>query len=468
MGGCAHHTAPSVRGGPLDVRTFGARGDGSGDDAPALRAAVAAAGPDGAVYLPTGVYRLATDVVIARDHLSLFGDGRSSVIYWPGGAHQPPYRQVIQLYGSDLEVRDLRFRGDNGDEGGRGFVHASGSQKDMLSSAIAIGGGSRATPNHDITVRHCWFENLFGFSIQNGNGTPSSHLRRFSALDNVMTHDGNGLNVSALLSIQARNVLSDAEGIETLGYQSVIADNIIHGAWNGGISVYGDNVVVKGNVVDMTDVRAGSSGGRNAFVAITAAGVHGGIIEGNTVVDPGSHAIAVIPDNTPSVGRRSQAVTISGNTVLSRRDSGAGNDLTEVVYLAEVRDVAVVGNVLHGAAGPGFSTTIGVGVFASSGVTVVDNLIRGCAMAGIDVERGSSDVILSQNNVVGGRFGLVVQKGSRRVSMLNNHLAEASEADLRVDPGASGVRLLGNVGERASIAAEAVRFQAGNSWQESP
>lgn len=59
----------------LNVELFGAGGDGFTDDAPAIQAALNAAGPGGAVYLPARRYALRTPLTIP-DGVTLRGAGR--------------------------------------------------------------------------------------------------------------------------------------------------------------------------------------------------------------------------------------------------------------------------------------------------------------------------------------------------------------------------------------------------------
>lgn len=68
-----------------NVRSYGATGNGSGDDAPAINAAIAAAAAagGGVVYLPAGTYSTGSSIVINADNIVIKGDGKGSTIVKP-------------------------------------------------------------------------------------------------------------------------------------------------------------------------------------------------------------------------------------------------------------------------------------------------------------------------------------------------------------------------------------------------
>ncbi|MEM5383457.1 glycosyl hydrolase family 28-related protein [Paraburkholderia phymatum] len=71
----------SSHGDPVDVRKFGARGDGRTDDTAAIRAAVAHAFPAGRnVYLPAGQYLLSDTLELSHRYASTEGDIANNVI----------------------------------------------------------------------------------------------------------------------------------------------------------------------------------------------------------------------------------------------------------------------------------------------------------------------------------------------------------------------------------------------------
>lgn len=64
--------------GPLNVRWFGARGDGVSDDTPALRQGLVAAQAHGSLHFPRGVYQVHETLVLPPGPLHLRGEGASS------------------------------------------------------------------------------------------------------------------------------------------------------------------------------------------------------------------------------------------------------------------------------------------------------------------------------------------------------------------------------------------------------
>ena len=86
--------------GPLDVRTFGAKGDGITDDAGAIQKAIDqaqqvsslgnAAGPSRPVYFPAGLYMVNSSLKIVSTHkkdalpLRLYGDGVGQTVIMAG------------------------------------------------------------------------------------------------------------------------------------------------------------------------------------------------------------------------------------------------------------------------------------------------------------------------------------------------------------------------------------------------
>lgn len=68
-----------------NVRSYGALGNGSNDDAAAINAAIAAAAAagGGVVYIPAGTYSIGAGIVINADNIIIRGDGKGNTIIKP-------------------------------------------------------------------------------------------------------------------------------------------------------------------------------------------------------------------------------------------------------------------------------------------------------------------------------------------------------------------------------------------------
>ncbi|WP_018334384.1 glycoside hydrolase family 28 protein [Actinomycetospora chiangmaiensis] len=124
---------PAVGNGPLDVRAFGARGDGTTRDTAAIQAAVdaAAARGGGTVLLPAGTFLSGT--VELRSDVTLHLSPGATLLGSPDIADYPAH---------DLGVRDL-------DIGGRrvwALLYARDAERVTIEGAGTIDGSGRAFP----------------------------------------------------------------------------------------------------------------------------------------------------------------------------------------------------------------------------------------------------------------------------------------------------------------------------------
>ena len=117
--------------GALNVRDFGAKGDGSTDDTAAIRAAITASGPDTGdrwwqdriVYLPAGTYRV-SDTLLKRYRDGRFGSGLALLGDGPGRTtirlddHAPGFQDRSAPRGIVMTTSKLIDTG-----GSRDYVH---------------------------------------------------------------------------------------------------------------------------------------------------------------------------------------------------------------------------------------------------------------------------------------------------------------------------------------------------------
>ncbi|TMV52753.1 hypothetical protein FE783_00725 [Paenibacillus mesophilus] len=107
--------------GAIDVKWFGARGDGSTDDTAAIRLAIAALRNGGSLYFPAGEYIIDSGCLLFRglSNVTIFGDGASSWLH-PSGQRTPTsktfFHTTVAIDQCDnTEIKDLRIesKGEN-------------------------------------------------------------------------------------------------------------------------------------------------------------------------------------------------------------------------------------------------------------------------------------------------------------------------------------------------------------------
>ncbi len=228
----------------LNVRDFGAVGDGATDDTAALRSALAALPPaDGVLFFPPGHYR--TDVLQTRDNSTLLGHStwsyrrKGGTVLSPVRADQPCVLDANHAVG--VRVAGLTLDGLKMGEGMHGLVHHCARRTDggrseegdvMLDNCHFTdfsGSGVRLTEAWAWHVRHCFFHR------NTLDGLDASGSYDAWILDNIFAGNGRfGLHGDLLAA-------------------STITGNRIEWNHGGGIRIgpeYSDNLQITGNFFD--------------------------------------------------------------------------------------------------------------------------------------------------------------------------------------------------------------------------
>ena len=356
---------PSVPGSPFNVRDFGAKADGAGDDRAAITAAAeAAVAGGGHVYFPAGTYRLGgelqavpgayyyapegvvwrTESVIAGAHrvvidgptLQAFGtdrgirigDARTLVRHmvvknctFERGTQEFRGFRVMILRGHDCIIDNNRF---SGTPGSGGNIQVVGGKRNHITNNTIRGGttsilfmwhrgngGGAATVIEDNVVTGNDYSGASeeGISFDVMGNSPWNGLFEYGPLANV---DGQTVTISGRRAFPSY-----------VGYDVVFVDGALAGRTRTIASQDGDRFTLEGSLVgaapgDHVTVAAvykdnyvAYNTGASAFTALLLYGnCFGNLVEHNTVTGDNKIRVASLNHLTPS----GDSVTLAGTT----------------------------------------------------------------------------------------------------------------------------------------------------------
>ncbi|OLO27343.1 hypothetical protein BTA37_25220 [Priestia megaterium] len=130
----------------INVKNFGAKGDGVTDDTEAIQNAIDSVNQKvgGTIYFPTGTYTISASIEIKnKNKIKINGDGYSSIIQARGTQNNPiafPLITVSNNGSSKFVASDLLFQ----------ILHSD----ENLASGIATTGSDKLV---DASIKNCWF-----------------------------------------------------------------------------------------------------------------------------------------------------------------------------------------------------------------------------------------------------------------------------------------------------------------------
>lgn len=446
--------SPLTYDGAYNAKAYGAKGDNTTNDSPAIQAAMDAAGDagGGVVIIPPGNYRLnaqlepaSNTTVIANgaylwsgagNYLLVsnvsgatgFGGGQNIHVQggiWDGKAQDAAADAAYNVIGfyhcRNVSVRDaiirnvaswhgLEFNSSDGciadNVRFEGFVDTTTAQSRQFSAAIQIDLATNdSTCSKNVTVQNCYVGPAVDGS---GNG---SFGRGFDSHTDALGFWYTGIRI-------VNNVIESTiqEGIQTYSWNdSVVSGNVIKSPGKAGIKVAGNaandvrNLTITNNVVN-------SPGENGIYLApvgtrlITNSTISGNVVD-NAGTVTGQPAIYL---------QYSQSCTISSNSVYGGSNIG--------IALVSCNNSTISGNVITDAGHDG------IRVGETSGALVSNNRIMNPAQFGVYILGNSST-----NNAVVGNF--VYGAGQ------NNSTGDGTgTTDLRNSAAALGVRYTGGGG----------------------
>lgn len=354
----------------FNVKDYGALGDGTTDDAPAVQAAITAAGAvKGSVYAPAGIYVIGTSLSISQP-LSLVGAGQEATIFKAKTALND---YVLKFSGGTAGVgifgahfNDFSINANQANQTSGGGIYAAGAvqcafERLHIYSIYNVGLNFQAITGgafgHHNRVYGCLFDNSNSAGSGQGVNIQSCDENWFIACDFEFL-GGSGSNSIALYDqaglqhIISCNFVGGTNNCIGIRVQNAKDTRIIGCTFDG---VSGDSVFIAGNKCIVSGNEFSSPGDQGN---IAASGVH---LEYNThynIISSNSLETSAIAGKTRSLIREestggSGSNLITGNslstnaapTIALLESAGAGTILrNNIGWVTESTGTATVAN----------------------------------------------------------------------------------------------------------------------------
>lgn len=362
----------------INVKDYGAIGDGATDDTAAILAAIAAFGTYRRLFFPAGVYIVNSQLTIALANATVFGEGRfASVIKLKNSSSITAGQSILLLSAAGITVEDI---GIDGNSPNNPTVNVS---------------GIRASAN-DFQVLNCMTQKLTLYGIVLDGGTAG--LNRFR----VENNDISDIGFRGIATIHAKDGLISGNTIVSTGSHAidiqrgsiwgthncerlriignyvtravppVVISPLIGGVQDGGLlalDLGAKFITVDGNIL-WNNLTGGDDGiilgqdGTNdpTDIVITdnIVGYTGNfgidattrsVIDGNYIYKSGAHGIVAVID----MGGTLADIIISNNLIIDPSDDGMGNPGGIVSYSliggAQIKNLKITGNTVKSSNG---------------------------------------------------------------------------------------------------------------------
>jgi hypothetical protein len=342
------------------VRSYGAKGDGINDDAPAIQNAMdALRRTGGTVYIPAGTYVLGssgesvdplpngspqrTALVLRAHNVTLTGDGNTTILKLKGHMKM----RMLTITSKYDTIQNMVFDGNKQERNGT----VGWPEGDVVSNVI----NGRPSSDH-LTFRRVEVRN----GLEDGIGLWNS---AYATIDNCYSHD-NG-------TPQAGSTGFSIGGPRNVGSKLINSRASRNSTANVWLSYGPRDVLVQNNVIE-SGARTGISiGGSNPYTTRLSSGIQ---IKGNLIRNNGALALNIVS---------SQNGVLANNTIV---DNGGGISINDQGTIPSVNWTIEHNKCMNNAAGQskkfgmklsGLSQRIRIkdNVFVNNGQSVEDQLI---------------------------------------------------------------------------------------------
>ncbi len=465
----------NTKGAWMNVRTFGAKGDGVADDRAAIQRAVdhIHAQGGGVVYVPAGTYMIKTfssgyETVTPKTGVSVVGSGPSTVFKF-GNNLRNPGQGFSFLYDHNNPIANITYSNFAVDWNGQNNpISASNT---ILENVNRMGGAAgvynvrfkNLTMLNSAGAHNIFVSNLTNESNLDGRVSVTNCLFREAGraiAGNIYTSDHTSVYMDAPDSTVSGNYFimsnlndSVATAMETHDGNIIISNNTVYG-YNKGVNIGAQvqdasGVVIKGNIFNrvMTGVSLWNSGSYVLHhVSIDKNDFR--LRENNIVVGIG---IEAQPAQMAGI-YSGHGLNITGNRFRQLTQTYLDFECM-AIYLTKWDKIAISDNEIYDFVGEAIMTEIVPGAKNITSLNISNNLMRGCGISSIPsfkrfvaLNAGSvvgvddiNNVLISGNEIAAeagsgtiAAIGLDFNSGRFPfVNILNNQIVGVSSSPIR-------------------------------------
>lgn len=350
---------------PLNVRQFGAAGDGVTDDSPAIQAALDAAGAGGEVYFPDGQYMMTKVTVSSTANVTISGESWNAELI----RATSNTTGLITVLGAGSLVTVLTMNGNGGAGSGENAelgLSATMCQAERVQVLNSAEVGIAVSADH-CTVRNCAIVGLANAAIQ------SYGIWAINSNTGVM-----------------------------------IRDNYITGTGIDGIGISGNGFQVIGNYIVNCHAYTGEGGGQLATYN-NAGKTKNGLIMGNTI-STGNASLS------SGMELNGSDTTVIGNNVNNQKFLGIVAESGNGWIFAD----NTISNSGQSGTTAGYAILIDAGIsnFRIGGNRLIDDQTKPTQYFGVVVSAGASNEYSITGNIITGNVGGTIQDGGTGLNKL--------------------------------------------------
>ena len=378
----------------IDVRAYGAKGDGVTDDTTAIQNAINGASVGMEVFFPAGTYKIITALTISTNFITIKSNGAIlSVI----GAIKG-----FNISGNNVTINNLTITGDNTNDSFG--IYSSGARTRVtnckiseVEKCIEFDGADAIAQNNILSQSTLAVSTdyMYGILVYNTDGALIQGNKITMPIYTTGTVYPTGITSQNLATsikynrIIDNHIYNGFDSILTRGPYAIISNNICDSAIEAGIIADGSGITTSSRTIIANNIL--NSCARTGIFVLGES--YGFTIIGNSLYNCG----------TSEVGTKSSAILFTGqsNNIVSA-SSIIGNTVEGGVFGINIESnsgytleqISVIGNSVINC------TNSGIIVTRSSNIAILGNNVYNCTIRGIRIASSESSGIFIDGNIL--------------------------------------------------------------------